>query len=92
MSDEPDLDSAYALETPEDNLALYKTWAESYDADFVDGAEYRIQMDGLAQALRDAVVSEALVRSDARLMLVQWKGFRMKGFRLRLKTLLSRQR
>ena len=53
MADDPDLDSAYALETPEDNLALYKTWAESYDADFVDGAEYR---------LPDLVVRRFLVR------------------------------
>lgn len=40
----------------------------------VDEREYRIQMDGLAAGLRDPVVSEALVRADARLMLVQWTG------------------
>ena len=40
----------------------------------VDPGEYRTQMDGLAAALRDPIVSEALVRSDARLMLVQWTG------------------
>ncbi|MGI9370515.1 MAG: DUF1194 domain-containing protein [Ruegeria sp.] len=40
----------------------------------VDSREFRIQMDGLAQGLRDPVVSEALVRSQARLMLVQWTG------------------
>lgn len=40
----------------------------------VDSSEYRIQMDGLAAGLRDPVVSEALVRSQARLMLVQWTG------------------
>lgn len=42
MSDDPDLDSAYALETPEDNLRLYGTWAERYDAEFVEGAGYRL--------------------------------------------------
>ncbi len=31
-------------------------------------------MDGLAAGLRDPVVSEALVRANARLMLVQWTG------------------
>ena len=31
-------------------------------------------MDGLAAGLRDPVVSEALVRGNARLMLVQWTG------------------
>ncbi|WP_050929134.1 DUF1194 domain-containing protein [Aestuariivita boseongensis] len=40
----------------------------------VDAQEYRIQMDGLAEALRDPVVSEALVRAEAKLMLVQWTG------------------
>lgn len=40
----------------------------------VDMQEYRIQMDGLAQALRDPVVSEALVRAQAEVMLVQWTG------------------
>ena len=40
----------------------------------VDTEEYRIQMDGLAEALRDPIVSEALVRAEAQLMLVQWTG------------------
>ncbi|MFD3190925.1 DUF1194 domain-containing protein [Sedimentitalea sp. HM32M-2] len=40
----------------------------------VDAGEYRIQMDGLAEALRDGVVSEALVRGQAELMLMQWTG------------------
>lgn len=40
----------------------------------VDTREYRIQMDGLAHALRDPIISEALVRANARLMLVQWTG------------------
>ena len=31
----PDVDDAYALETPEDNARLYKNWAETYDEDFV---------------------------------------------------------
>ncbi len=40
----------------------------------VDSSEFRIQMDGLAAGLRDPVVSEALVRGQARLMLIQWTG------------------
>ncbi len=40
----------------------------------VDAGEYRIQMEGLATALRDPVVSEALVLAEAALMLVQWTG------------------
>lgn len=40
----------------------------------VDTSEFRLQMDGLATALRDPVISEALVRAEAQLMLVQWTG------------------
>lgn len=40
--DDPDLDSAYALETPDDNRRLYKSWAETYDASFVTAAAYRL--------------------------------------------------
>ena len=40
----------------------------------VDPEEYRIQMDGLAAALRDGSVSEALVRAEAQVSLVQWTG------------------
>jgi SAM-dependent methyltransferase len=41
MADDPDLESAYALETPEDNLRLYRDWAETYDSDFVEATTYR---------------------------------------------------
>jgi Ca-activated chloride channel family protein len=40
----------------------------------VDTREYRIQMEGLAAGLRDPVVSEALVRARAQLLLLQWTG------------------
>lgn len=40
----------------------------------VDKSEYRTQMDGLAAALRDSVVSEALVLARAELTLIQWTG------------------
>lgn len=40
----------------------------------VDATEYRIQMDGLAAALRDGVVSEALVSAQAQVALIQWSG------------------
>ena len=38
---DPDLDTAYALDSPEDNLRLYRNWAETYDADFVAGTGFR---------------------------------------------------
>lgn len=40
----------------------------------VDSDEFRIQMDGLADGLRDPIVSDALVRAKAKIMLVQWTG------------------
>jgi Ca-activated chloride channel homolog len=40
----------------------------------VDTGEYRVQMDGLAAALRDPLISEALVQAQAELLLVQWTG------------------
>ena len=40
----------------------------------VDDEEYRTQMQGLANAVRDGVVSEALVTGQAQLSVVQWTG------------------
>lgn len=40
----------------------------------VDTREYRIQMDGLALALRDGIVADALVDQQAQVSLVQWTG------------------
>lgn len=38
----PDLDAAYALRTPEDSQRLYRSWADSYDSDFVNEMDYRL--------------------------------------------------
>lgn len=40
----------------------------------VDEHEYRIQMNGLALALRDGIVAEALVDAQAQVSLIQWSG------------------
>lgn len=40
----------------------------------VDPQEYRVQMDGLAAALRDGIVAEALVDQAAMVTLIQWTG------------------
>ena len=40
----------------------------------VNTQEYRTQMDGLAAALRDGVVADALVDEQAQVTLVQWTG------------------
>ncbi len=40
----------------------------------VDPQEYHIQMDGLAAALSDSLISEALVRAQAQVSVMQWTG------------------
>jgi Ca-activated chloride channel family protein len=40
----------------------------------IDPAEYRIQTDGLAEALLDAEVREALVTGTAAIAVIQWSG------------------
>jgi len=40
----------------------------------VDSSEYDLQIGGLAQALADGTVADALVSARARVMLVQWTG------------------
>lgn len=40
----------------------------------VDHQEYRLQMDGLAAALQDGIVVEALVAQKAMVTLIQWTG------------------
>lgn len=40
MTNAPDLNSAYALETPEDSVRLYRKWAQTYDADFANASHY----------------------------------------------------
>ncbi len=41
----------------------------------VDPGEYRVQADGLADALRDPEVIEAMVQNQAAVAVVQWSGF-----------------
>ena len=40
----------------------------------VDAGEYRLQVDGLADALGEARIRDALLAADARLMVIQWSG------------------
>lgn len=42
MTDDPDLDSAYALQTPEDSKRLYADWAETYDQSFAETSDYQL--------------------------------------------------
>ena len=38
------VDAAYALETPADNIRLYREWAADYDADFVEREGYVLHL------------------------------------------------
>ena len=40
MPDKPDLESAYALKTPNDSRKLYAAWATTYDSDFAANSGY----------------------------------------------------
>ena len=40
MTGRPDVDAAYALEGAEDVKALYRDWAATYDADFIEAMGY----------------------------------------------------
>ena len=52
-SDEPSVDDAYLLETPEDSRRLYRKWAATYDDDFVEAMGY-VYPENVASAFLDA--------------------------------------
>ena len=45
MSDDPDLERAYALETPDDSRVLYADWADSYDSGFAEASGYVLHLE-----------------------------------------------
>lgn len=51
--DEPGLDAAYSLETPDDSRRLYAKWAQSYDADFIARNGY-VYHENVVAAFLDA--------------------------------------
>lgn len=65
--------SVLTMALPADGCDLALAFAVDVSGS-VDREEYRVQMDGLAAALRDPVVSESLVRGKARILLLQWTG------------------
>ena len=50
--EKPDLSGAYALNGAEDCRRLYAGWADSYDADFAAGMDYRLPAETAAAFLR----------------------------------------
>ncbi len=53
MTDDPDLEAAYALGTPDDNRALFARWAEEYDKTFAAAEGYLLPQK-TARAFADA--------------------------------------
>ena len=49
MDSTPNLDAAYSIKTPADNLRLYADWAKSYDANFAQAMDY-VLPDAMAKA------------------------------------------
>jgi predicted TPR repeat methyltransferase len=44
MSKKIDLDDAYTIKTPADNIELYAKWADTYDADFAKSTDYELPL------------------------------------------------
>ena len=44
MQDDPDLEAAYALQTPDDNRRLYAEWATTYDDEFAVDMDYMLPL------------------------------------------------
>lgn len=42
MDEDPGLDAAYTLKTPDDSRRLYRTWAATYDSAFAATQDYRL--------------------------------------------------
>ncbi len=52
MSKKIDLDDAYNIQTPADNVKLYAKWADSYDVDFAKSTDYILPQQ-VAQVVHD---------------------------------------
>ena len=44
MKNNPSLQNAYDLKSPDDNVELYSAWAETYDNDFIEHMQYRLHL------------------------------------------------
>ena len=42
MKNKPNLENAYDLKSPSDNIELYSSWADTYDLDFIDEMQYEL--------------------------------------------------
>jgi predicted TPR repeat methyltransferase len=56
MTDEPDLENAYALNGPDGTKSLYADWAQTYDDSFAQSMAYRLPVE-VAHAYLDLGIS-----------------------------------
>ncbi len=57
----------------------------------IDAQEYRIQVDGLAEALRDPVISSTLIDLEVALSVVQWSGANQQELSVSWQRMLSKR-
>ena len=55
----PELDTAYALQTPEESVELYRDWAKTYDDDFAEARGY-VYPELVAKKLEDLITPRDL--------------------------------
>lgn len=76
----PDLSDAYAISGSEGMRRLYARWADSYDADFAQGMEYRLPAETAAAFLRHAPEGPVLdVGAGTGLLAAALRGFGFDG-------------
>lgn len=56
-----DVDDAYGLRTPDDNIALYRDWAATYDTDFIEAEGYVLHLRVAERLLRHRAGIDAAV-------------------------------
>ena len=63
MAEKPNLDAAYALQTPTENRLLYAEWAETYDNDFAENLGYALPI-----RVADAFVEKLNGKQNGRIL------------------------
>jgi hypothetical protein len=70
-NNKPNLKSAYALETVEDNLELYANWASDYENDFASSMDY-ILPNQVAQIFSKWAAKDLFLTSELALVWEVW--------------------
>lgn len=59
--DGPNLEKAYSLKSPDDNIALYERWANTYDQDFAQRMDYQLPRHVADYFKRQKTVNDAVL-------------------------------